>query len=163
MLNNSTTPPDKGWFLQTRRTLTLGNQVFPAGAKVSAADCGRNLRTHLDTGAVWWAPPGTPIAAKPAKLPTPAKLQPLPTLEFIDIPDDPEASWRQTLALMTERCGSHAAAMDLLMGNAQARALCKLATRVACTTEAKRRKCPLCADFVAEVGGYGLLVIDHRF
>jgi hypothetical protein len=67
------------------------------------------------------------------------------------------------LALMTERCGSHAAAMDLLMGNAQARALCKLATRVACTTEAKRRKCPLCADFVAEVGGYGLLVIDHRF
>jgi hypothetical protein len=23
--------------------------------------------------------------------------------------------------------------------------------------------CPLCADFVAEVGGYGLLVIDHRF
>jgi hypothetical protein len=24
-------------------------------------------------------------------------------------------------------------------------------------------QCPLCADFVAEVGGYGLLVIDHRF
>jgi hypothetical protein len=27
----------------------------------------------------------------------------------------------------------------------------------------KRQACPLCADFVAEVGGYGLLVIDHRF
>jgi hypothetical protein len=26
-----------------------------------------------------------------------------------------------------------------------------------------RRMSPLLADFVAEVGGYGLLVIDHRF
>jgi hypothetical protein len=25
------------------------------------------------------------------------------------------------------------------------------------------RESPLLADFVAEVGGYGLLVIDHRF
>lgn len=85
MINNSIAPPGKGWILVARRRIASGGQVYNAGCEISPTAAGRNIRALLDSGAVWWAPPGTPIAAKPVKLPAPAKLQPLPTLEFIDI------------------------------------------------------------------------------
>jgi hypothetical protein len=140
MHNNGICAPAAGWKLIARRRLTAGGTVYPAGSEILASECGRNIRALLDSGAIWWAPPSQPISAKPTTLPPQAKPQPKPTIEFVDIPDDPEASWRQTLALMTEKCGSHSAAVDLLMSNSLARDLCKRATRAACAAEARKRR-----------------------
>jgi hypothetical protein len=140
MINNQTTPPDKGWFLLTKRTLTLGDQVFPPGAKVSAADCGLNLHKLLETGAVRWAAPGTPVAAKSSPLPKPPKPAPKPEVEIVGDPDDPVSSYRKSLELLVERCGGDAAlANDRMMASKDGRDLYLRAVKIACSKEAQKR------------------------
>jgi hypothetical protein len=141
MIDNAIASPFKNGLLITRRTLTLGNKVYPPGSSIPPTLAGRNLRILLNTGAVWWAPCGTNVtASKPATLPEPPKPQPKREIEFVEVFDDPEASYRKTLELETAKCGgSRTTASDRLMADPRGRALYLQATKIACAKESRRR------------------------
>jgi hypothetical protein len=140
MHSNGICAPAAGWQLITRRTLTLGDRTFPAGSKLEPTEAGANLRSLLSSGSVWWAPPGTPIAAKSSPLPEPPKPAPKPAVEIVGDPDDPVSSYRKSLELLIERCdGDAARGNDLMMASKDGRDLYVRAVKVACAKEAQKR------------------------
>jgi hypothetical protein len=140
MHSNGICAPAAGWKLIARRRLTAGGIAFPAGSELLPSQCGRNLRALLDSGSVWWAPPGQNVTAQSSPLPEPPKPAPTPPVEVIDVPDDAPESYRKSLELLVERCdGDAARANDLMMASPAGRDLYLRAVKIACAKEAQRR------------------------
>jgi hypothetical protein len=96
------------------------------------------VQALLGSGYVAWAPPGS-ARTQPRDLPTPGAPKPKPVVQIVE-DRDPVTSWKLTKEAMTRLCDGNAAqAEDLLMMNPAARDLYRLAVKLACAAEAKRR------------------------
>jgi hypothetical protein len=100
---------------------------------------GRNFQAFLNTQMVQWRPPSDQVLAKPHKLPKPQAEKRRPPVELIQ-DEDPVVAWQMSKVRMTKLTGDPVLARELLLADADGRSLFKLATKVACAAEAKRRK-----------------------
>jgi hypothetical protein len=134
------TLPRAGLELTVRRTFVAGNVRYPVGSIVKDISVlGRGYASLMAGHFLEWRPGDGKAVAKAHTLPAPAPEKPRPAVEIIDDPD-PVASWRRTVALMTERCdGNQARAKDLLLAHREGSALFLRATKIWTDSEAKRR------------------------
>jgi hypothetical protein len=133
-------PPAEGWFLVARQRISA-DKIYSAGCRIEAEKLGRNLAALLRIGAVVWMPGHTPVAASSRELPEPPKPAPKPKVVLLEVRDDPVASWKRTREHMIKKCNGDAQlARDLLDGDERARDLYRLACRVGCEAEARRRR-----------------------
>lgn len=133
--------PGAGWRLVAKRQIQTTGKIYPVGAEVPVAALGKNYAALLSSHFVGWVPGGTEITVKARKLPPPpARPKGNPAVQIVDVPNDPVASWKQTLQRMTALCDGDAGRADcLLMANEVASELFRRATRLWCIAEAKRQ------------------------
>jgi hypothetical protein len=135
-----TTPPAPDFKLVARRRF-VSDRVYPAGAEVPVSSAGRNFESLLRSGYLAWLPTHHPTVAVSSDLPPPPEPIKKPTVQLITRHDDPVLNWKATFQNMVRRCdGNVARARDILDGDLQARDLYRLACRVGCEAEARRRR-----------------------
>jgi hypothetical protein len=135
-----TTPPAPGFKLVARRKF-ISDRVYPAGAEVPVTAAGRNFESLLRSGYLAWLPSNQPTVAVSGDLPTVPKAKKKPRVVILETtPPDPVESWKRTRAHMIKQCdGDAQLARDLLDSDERARDLYRLACRVGCEAEARRR------------------------
>jgi hypothetical protein len=135
----TTVPPAKGWVLVARRTLTIGQAVFPAGSQVPLDDVKLpNLKALLTQGLCHWVPPAK-LDSRPLPKPLPASIpEPKrPAEMYIASDPDPVLAWQQTLDHAIEQFDGHSArAVDYLWTDERARNLYRLAQGLKCAAVA---------------------------
>jgi hypothetical protein len=128
--------------LVAQRRLTVGNRVYEVNAVLPVADIpAKVLDALLNSRMARYRPKSNAHHPAPRNLPKPEPAKARPPVTII-WDRDPVESWRLTKAAMIRLTENAALAMDLLMGNVEARDLYTRAVALACAREAKLKRMP---------------------
>jgi hypothetical protein len=124
--------PAHGGVLVARRTLTIGNKVYPCGAALNPNEIPpKQLEAMIGARAARWEQKGNRVYPSPREIPPAPPAPKRPPVVIVDHVD-PVQSWHLTKSSMIKACGGNGGlAADLLFADVAARDLYRRAVATA--------------------------------